>query len=1237
MPGKGENVPDGYFYQLYTLLYFICRFRRNAECTKYCIGNAIKKYGALDDVVLKVGPDGNQRIYALQVKQAQTDKKIDMNALTGKGENKFFVFKYFQSFLDIKEHVPLEELKEMIIWTHMDFAENVKHLIGKYSPGNSDLLTPEDYVFSYDRYRIVDFEQLSSDYLRKTHPFEALVGKFVSVLFRKEQWNSNGAAKGCYRIMAKEVIVCNGHNSKFRDEFIRGDEHLSQVTLLFREYFEGAMKRQFLKDKLGDFSMAQLNSEPYRKHFELKVDENFREGSNKQPMWKIGYIPTEQDLKDFFSRFVFYLNVPKLSTMKEFLARELHVSFEQFCNIVEKYSIHKFMNEQQVESIIKLLELREDMNKNIYSGLKFVERDLLELQNQIRNTKRFLYIEAPQDVECTVSRIRSILEGDIEAASKRFVVIDLSNSMKDLDGLLPIINDTGLCEHALKFVIIISPSFITSQEVVEKLVPSEVKVVFVAKQELPQQSDETVEKVKDKEAKLNGNERFKDEFDVGLLTQASKNDIKLREISLFGMATIKVDSLFSTDLFRKENFWLVLGLYRNRNNVTVGERLTSTDFFIRREMKDNLNNAVDLVNENGPNRVVISDQTGMGKTTELINLTVQLRERYPRRLVVFLDCLSAVNSFKTNFVETIGEVVCGSNLLGRHIVKEMFHQEKVMIVLDALDEVSDADDEKLKKLLIGASLVDVSKLCISSKPYREKFIIDVLTDCKICKLDHFSPENQREYLRKFWRVEEIQQNEERAIIEHNVESIINKFRNIFRDNFLLGVPLQTAMIAEIYQENICEREFVVPQAYEIGGVVERFVDEKLRRFCSKTFKSASKAHDTVMHNLTEPVLRSHLKLAVNLFRRSYHIKRRTSDDAISKEIDKQQVYGLVQLRPSEGFIHQIYLDYFLTLYMLTYSVNEKLFKLFMKRIFCKSRKDLAIRFLDYHIGCIAPDKALESDEHDSGHPSEREQFEVPSTVRIHPDKIWELNFFLRTYCTGSEIFTFIRNSLNASVFNVFEVMYDSLPESMKTKLEFCFGAQPENYFINLKPCGENHILQLLTILRKKNPDNFVRRYLVNFGDEDEDFLAIACRKPFMEVLKMFIELKANINEDEYHSLKDYVFRRIIRYLELVVQHNNSQLLKFVIDWVMKTKSKEGSKSILNEKDILLEFVKNVQVKVETKDFLEHNRIEMIESFHSLYKWSYDDSYVLSDGCIDKIRNISNRGILDAFSKTFLTV
>ncbi|XP_058823790.1 uncharacterized protein LOC131684703 [Topomyia yanbarensis] len=1222
MAGKGENVPDGYFYQLYTLLYCIYRLRLSGKrVTEYDIGCAIDGYGALDDVVFHAKySDGISHTYALQVKQAKTDKIIDLNALEGDGnKNKnFYVFKYFKSFLDITKlsdnPVPLHQLKEMIVWTHMDFANNARDLMEKYSPDEADLLDPCDEDFTYERFRIKNYQQLARDYLRLTHPFEILVGKFVNVMFLKEEWNSKRAAKGCYRIMAKEVINCNEQHSTFRNEFVRGDTGLSPDTLLFRSYLERAIRNKFLDKNLGDFSIEQLNDESYKKHFQLKVDADFKEGTNKRDVsWKVGYVPVEQDLRDFFHRFIFYIKVPKLPTMKNFLARKFTVPFEQLCNLVEKCSLKKLTNNQQVDKIFTLLTLRETMENGIYSSMKFDQSDLLKLRKQLLEMDRFLYVEAVHDVGCSVSRIISIVEGDIEADKKRFIAINLSQLKNVLDSLLSIVNDPELCEHGLQFIIVSCYSGIPLQAIVHRLGLADIKVIFVAD--------------KLKGARLPTWSYFRDELDVGLLSQSSKDDVMLRKITFFGLPAVEAGALFSTELFSRENYRIVLELYRNNGVVKVGELLNVDNYFVPRLARDKSNKVVDLLDENGPARIIISDQTGMGKTTELVNVTVKLRERYREHLVVFMDFISAVDRFKTSLIDMVCKVVGGSSPLEGLIIKEMFQRKKVVLVMDALDEVSESRNEALIMLLKAVSN-DVNKLYISTKPYCETQIIKILPDCAIYQMEPFSLKHQSIYLTNYWKVDAIEQEEERVRVEKNVEAVINKFRSIFRDNTLLGIPLQTKMVAEIYKEDIHKAEFEVPQAYEIGRVVKKFVKRKFQRFCSANFSSANKAHESIVADLLDTVVQNHVKLALHFF-------RPTLNADILEDINRNQMYGLVQLQPSVGFIHQIYLDYFLTLYMLTYSVNAGTFLFFMKKNLCTSRINIATRFLDFHIGCIDSDTPLKTDEFDSGLTFDPEQYKVPPTIRVHPDKIREFNYFLENHCTDSEIFTLIRNSFNSSVFNVFEVLYDSLPSGTKTNLKFRFGAQPENNFINLKLFGENQMLQLLPILRRKNPENFVRQYLIDFDDGEEDFLAVACRKPFLKVLQWIIELASNISAEENCQLQNYVCRRITRYLQLVLQHNNSQVLQIVIDWVMELGCQETIRAILEENNVLLEFSKNIAVKGETKSFLVDQRIEMIYSLYNLFQWVYDDNIILSEDCCDKIANAQNGEIQSAFNVTFL--
>ncbi|XP_055639964.1 uncharacterized protein LOC129777615 [Toxorhynchites rutilus septentrionalis] len=1246
-----ENVPDGYFYQLQTLVYCIHQLRQNNNRIEtYDIGNAIREFGALDDVVFHVTPaGGNKMTYALQVKQAKTDKSIDNHGLWDGPKSRFYVFKYFRSFLEIKQKISLEQLQELIIWTHMDFASDARALCEEYDPDvGFDVLGSEDRDFLYDRYRIVQYQDYAQLFLKMAHPLAVIAEKFVDVMFKKQLWDTKRAAKDYFRVMATEVINNEGNEvenyegeevvnniAKFREEFIAGDECLLEGTLLFRELFERAMMKKFSEKNLGQFRMEDLNCEFYRNYFELIVDQKFKKG--KGATWKIdGYEPVQQDLEDFFNRFVFYVNVPKLQDMKKFLSKSFCVDYDELCTLVEKCTFGTMIGRDRINHLFTLLCLRNTMDHTVNSKLKFQSGGIQKLKEQIEVVKKYLYVKTVQDLEISVHRVLSLVEAELQPHGKRYLAFRQDNFIRNSDQIQTILNIAELAKNGLEFIIVSFVSSDVANRIMMEFENTEVKIIFLGSTPIGEMPFNCL--------------YFEDEFDVDLLSPSNKKVIKNTKIHLFGSLT-KADDIFSDQLFKKENSELALALYRSQKNVYIGaDDLELDPHFVTRDLKQNGNVIVDFEKCSISSPIVISDQSGMGKSIELVNIAVTLRKNNPDYLVAFMDCKAAVTHFEGDVIDMMFRILEADDALEQLIVKKMFFARKVVLLMDSFDEVSNMSSEALEQLIEAISRTNINKLFIATKPHCEDVIKNIFPHSLVCKLDPFSPSNQFDYLKSFWCIDSIEDEATRLRVEQNTKCIIDKFRNILRDNTLLGIPLQTNMIAVIYQNDIRSEDFELPQSYQIGSVVMRFVDSKLDSI-SKHFSITNRAHELIMRTARTPIMNEHIKLAFLIHdqlverQRQKHMKcevsRTQQQQDIQKLCDELQVYGLVRLKPSIGFIHQTYLNFFLALFYLTYSSEERTFRAFMDQHLCTSRVCLTSRFLDFHIDHIEATTALQSIDCENETSEERDQFIPHPTTRLHPDKMQQLHNYLRFHCTEKVVYTLIRNSFNASVFNVFEVLYDSLPSSIKGKLKFRFGSQPViDHAINLKLLGEYQIVQLLAILQKKNPTDFVRKYLTDFA-EDEDFIAMACRKPFPKVFNWLIGLSAEFSAEERAALEGYITRRLAGYVELIVRHNNSQILQQVIKWAKDTYCKASVGCFLEYNEVLRVFASSVGEEGITKKLLIDKRVDMVQIMFDLFTWTFESQFALDNHCLELMRSIQigeiKRKIDETFFKKFSVV
>ncbi|XP_062562196.1 uncharacterized protein LOC134225838 [Armigeres subalbatus] len=1212
MVGAGENDNTGYDYQIGTMIYLADKMRAQKDLVaKFDIGSAVKGNNvpensrhAFDDVVIYAElVNGSKIITMLQVKHSI--KQIDEEYLCH--NSKTYVLKYFKSFLELKKYIRVDELVELIIWTNMRIADKVKNWFEKYDPLDMDRdVIGADGNLKYQRHRfnVEKFSKLAQNFLQDAHPRTSLVEKFVDTLFKKDEWNSGRAAKNFHSIMASEIIDCNLSDSKFKPGFINGQE-LHPETMEFRHCFEKIMTRKFSEKKLGTFSMTELNSANYRTHFQLKVDGDFKVG--KTPEWKEWKdVPTEKDLNDFYERFVFYVKVPDLSELRKMLCESVD-NFEDFLRMMSDRAFKRMVTDRQIENMFQLLSLRHDMNCGPFMKLKF--KDIGRLKQEVHNylsqspSMPYLMIRASQDVDCTLSRLISVVESYLACGDgiPKYLVLSPGSLERNWPKIEKILTD----EQNLKCLIITSiQDSAQEDEVKTKLEKFKVSVILVG------------------EYLCKG---FDDEFDVSLLTEKCKNEIFDRKIVLFGKR-LTAYGILGDDIFRKENFPLVLELHRNE--IILGSNALARNVnFIERIIKSD--SANDFKYEDDKHsRIILSDQAGMGKSTEMINIVIKLREhkKYKDHLVIYFDCKVAIRYVQFDGYELICKLMNVDTQAEKCLIKCIIQKKKIILLLDGVDEVSRKSRDDLKSLIQKIKNLELLKFFIATRPHCKTFIENIFQDFVVCHLPSFSEEQQIEYLTRFWKIEAIGDERKRNGVKDNITELIKRFRSMLKDESLIGIPMQTYMIAVIYRSSIVSSEFELPKPHTIGLIYKEFVGLKFEEVIKRHFDSANEAHRIAIDK--RELFSKHVILSAKLFDNYTEQDRETFHDL--------QSYGIVRLQPSMSFVHHTYYEYFLTLYVLTYKTDSNgTFVSFMQQHFSPSRLNITTKFLDHHIDEINPNAQLQSlDDELPGAVSN--EFEPPPTARLHTEKMKEFNDYLQKLSENDQC-VLIRNTINQSVFNVFEVLYDSLPSDTKSSLKFGFGKNRGKCCINLKAMGTNQIIQLLSVLQKKNPDNFIQRYLIAFGDGDEDFLDVACRKPFVQVLNWLVDdLLPKSDDQQLSALYSYVKRRFEKYLILIVQHNNTSFLEQCIirSRDIWTDRKTTYEFLLNQ-NVLKVFLENVEIKCETKKCLVDERIKMVGVMYDLFKWASNENIELTQECTDAFDKLDNVALKSAFSQRFM--
>jgi len=248
--------------------------------------------------------------------------------------------------------------------------------------------------------------------------------------------------------------------------------------------------------------------------------------------------------------------------------------------------------------------------------------------------------------------------------------------------------------------------------------------------------------------------------------------------------------------------------------------------------------------------MLISDTAGMGKSTVLTHLSKQIKQKFPARWVVRIDLNDHTDELKKGQIEM--EKV--TEFLSEKLLKlkpglelELFIQccekkekVRVVIMLDGFDEISPFYKETVIDLLQGLRQTEVEQLWVTTRPHLREELEDKLQQLSYT-LEPFSKDNQVEFLTKFWSLKDwfTEQNDKgeekgKGKLEIYAEKLIKKLSEAIsdKDRQFTGIPLQTRMLAEAFDEEVkifYQSDKSKPEiSYKLDllGLYKKFIERK---------------------------------------------------------------------------------------------------------------------------------------------------------------------------------------------------------------------------------------------------------------------------------------------------------------------------------------------------------------------------------------------------------------------------
>ena len=212
--------------------------------------------------------------------------------------------------------------------------------------------------------------------------------------------------------------------------------------------------------------------------------------------------------------------------------------------------------------------------------------------------------------------------------------------------------------------------------------------------------------------------------------------------------------------------------------------------------------------------MIISAEPGMGKSLILDRLTFDSNLNvFCFKIILnnFTDIFNDLKKKKLN-LEKIQENILNfifksflenPNELNISLLKHLAHEQKLILMFDGVDEVVDYKDEVKQLIKSIRDSCQLKMILITTRNHLRTDLEDFFQTIAF-SLNHIDADDQINFLKKYWRNLNLKTKRYTRIeyLEHYANTLVNKIRSSLNAKIsdLIGIPLQTKMIADIYFE-----------------------------------------------------------------------------------------------------------------------------------------------------------------------------------------------------------------------------------------------------------------------------------------------------------------------------------------------------------------------------------------------------------------------------------------------------
>jgi ankyrin repeat protein len=246
------------------------------------------------------------------------------------------------------------------------------------------------------------------------------------------------------------------------------------------------------------------------------------------------------------------------------------------------------------------------------------------------------------------------------------------------------------------------------------------------------------------------------------------------------------------------------------------------------------------------------------------------------------------------------------------LLKHLVKKEKLILMFDGLDEVNDYKEQVIQ--LIDALNRDckLKKILITTRNHLREELEDHFNTFSF-NLNNFDDEDQKNFLVKYWRSLNLKNQKNETKLMQSAEDLIERIKSISSQNLnqLIGIPLQTKMLADIFHERVENQEdFSNLILSNIAELYNEFIESKIK-IQYKKIGIEIENDEELYEEQKEKIFNNHENLSnLILFETCDKKEEKSLTEKEEKRIIK---YGIIVAFTNgiPTFLHQSFAEFFL--------------------------------------------------------------------------------------------------------------------------------------------------------------------------------------------------------------------------------------------------------------------------------------------------------------------------------------